>query len=327
MKINKTFLILGTVILASVIGLLIINQLGKETKELSEPIIKIGYTRGSLRGFPLFVAQERRFFNEYGLNVQLKEMEASILIPAILSKEIDYFSFTIQAVKASLHGAPIKTVMNLMEHSFFALNTQPGLELNDIKSIGIMNWFGLSHYLALRTIKEHNLSAKIIASQSIQGAPALLITGQVDALVQDILSSLQLQKEGYPIVETFNHVKLAQGLTTSNDKIENHPEEVRKMIKAIQSSIAFIQNNPQETKELLWKYLGWEKDEDYQPMMEELYSNLVQGIAEGGTFTEEEINMLIKIGKTDEFNDLEDIEKQEVTEEDIAKAFDFRFLK
>lgn len=327
MAINKKAWIFGVVVLVLIITLMIITQKEPSKSEIkSESEIKIGYNPTGLYAFPLFIAQEKGFFSDQDLKVQLKQMEPTVVIPALLAKEIDYFAFTLTGVKAGLSGAPVKIIMALTKSSFFALIAQPNLELNDLKSIGITTWLSPGHYLALKTIEENNLPAEIKVAESIPGAATLLITGQVDALIHDIVTAYRLQEEGYPILKIFDD-QIPQGLVTSDEKIENNPGEVEKMVKAIQASSAFIINNPQETQELLFSFLKLERNETNQKIIENLYSSLKQNVNETALLSEKETNTLIRFSKASDFKTFEDIEKQEVTEEDIAKVFDLRFVK
>jgi ABC-type nitrate/sulfonate/bicarbonate transport system substrate-binding protein len=325
LKFNKKICLFSLLVFVLIItALILIIKSGEKTPH---PVIKIGYSAGAASSFPLYVAQEKGFFNQEGLKVQLENIEPNVIVPALLSKEIDYFAYTLTAVKASLKGAPIKTIIAFTNSTFLTLIAQPNLELKDLKNIGITLWFTPTHYLALRTIEENSLNAQIVAADSVAGASALLINKKVDALVHNIVVALQLREKGYKILKIFYDDYLAQGLTTSDEKIKNNHGEVKKVIKAVMASANFILSNPKETQELLFNYLGLEKNEKNQKMIEELYSVLKQGINKKGVPSEKEINALIKNAKVEKYQSLEDIEKQTVTPEDITKAFDFRFLK
>jgi ABC-type nitrate/sulfonate/bicarbonate transport system substrate-binding protein len=326
---NKKFWIFGVIIVALLIISTIIFQPENESadnEEQQKATVTIGQSSGSLNSFPLFVAREMGFFSEYNLEVQFRELESNIAVSALLAKEIDYFTFLREGVMASLKGAPIKTITTFAGSSSFALVTQPDLELNDIKTVGIAHWLAPPHYLALKVIKENNLSAEIIASGSMPATTALLTTKKVDATVRGPLPALQLRDEGYKILTIFGD-EIPQGLVTTDDKIKNNPEEIEKVSKAVQASIEFIKNNPEETKELLFAFLELEKNMTNQGRVEELYSISRDGFETGGTPSREQIEIVIKLGKAGNYETIQDIEKQTVTEEDIATAFDFSLVK
>jgi len=323
MTTKKKIWIIGVVVLLLVLTLIIICQPEKET---SESIIKIGYTPTAIFAFPLFVAQEKGFFTEQGLEVELKPIEPTIAIPGLLAQEIDYFCFTLTATRSAFQGAPIKIIMALTGSTFLTLIAQPNLTLNDLKTIGIPTWFDPPNYMALRLIEENNLSAEIIAAGSIPGAPALLVSGEVNALIHDVVTAFKLREEGYPILKIFDD-QIPQGLTTSDYKIENNPKEVERIVKAIQSGLTFIKNNPQETQELLFNFLKLERNETNQKIVEELHSIFKQKVNETGAPSQEEIETLIKIAKASEYQSFEDVESQIVTQEDVATVFDLRFTK
>jgi len=324
--INKKLLIFGIIIVALLV-VFFLTSISQNSEEQQKTVVKIGQFSSSFNAFPLFVAKEKGFFEEYGLEVELKEIEAKIAIPALLAKEIDYSFYIREGVLASLEGAPIKTIVTFTEDSSFFLVARPGLEMSDLKTIGIGSWSTTPHYLALKVIEENNLSAEIVTAGTVPTATAMLVKGQIDAVVQTALSAHQLQAKDYKILKAFDE-GMTQGLFTSDDKIKNNPEEVQKVIMALQSAVRFIKNNPEETQELLFSLLKLEKNEVNQKIVEEIYSISQRNFSEEGVpASQEGINLLIKLAKVGEYKTISDIEKQTVTDEDISAAFDFSLVK
>jgi len=331
--INKKLWILGTAIIVLLVILVIAFQDKLKffsPEEQPKTVIKIGYTTRLHSSFALFIAQKEGIFDEYGLEVQLKEMESIIVNTALLAKEIDYYSgFDSVGAMASLQGGSIKIIMGFFEKTPpYVLVAQPGLGLNDLVVIGITHWQTPSHYLALKIIEENNLSAEIVPAGQYEAVLPLLATKQIDATVVPMtIGAFRLTQVGnYTILKVFDE-EISEGLVTTEDKIKNNPEEVEKMVKAVLSAIKFIKDNPEESKELLFEFAGLDKTEPNQKIVEEVYIMLRENFGERGVYGDKGINTLIKLSKAGIYETLEDIEKQIVTDEDIAAVFDFRFVK
>ncbi len=329
--INKKFLILGAAIVTLLIIFAIVLQQKTEftiPEENGKTKIIIGQNHQAYASFPVFVAVEKGIFNEYGLDVQLVEMlDSSIMAQALMKKEIDY-SGPIPAV-FSLQGAPIKAIFNAFEKPIpNFLIAQPGLRMNALKTIAVPNLHTSTHYVALKMIEENNLSAEIISSGGSGGLRSIFFGKQVDAIVIPMATEpLRLVKLGAGTVLFTIDWHTPQGLVTTDDKIKNNPEEVEQMIKAMQSAIKFIKDNPEESKKLLLKINDLEETEVNQKLIEEVSSILKDSFGEKSIPNQDWINTTIKLGKAGAYETLDDIEKQIVTDEDIAAVFDFRFVK
>lgn len=331
--INKKLWILGAAIVALLITFAIVLQQKTELtipEDNGKTKIIIGQTFRVYSSFALFIAQKKGIFDEYGLEVQLKEMESTIVNTALLAKEIDYYSgFDLMGAMASLQGGPTKIIMGFFKKTPpYVLMAQPGLELNDLAVIGITYRQTPSHYLALKIIEENNLSAEIVPASQYGAVLPLLATKQIDATVIPMtLGAFRLTQTGdYTILKTFDE-EISEGLVATEDKIKNNPEEVEKLVKAVLSAIKFIKDNPEESKKLLFELWKLDKTEFNQKIIEEIYVMLRENFGERGVYGDKGINTLIKLSKAGTYETLEDIEKQTVTDEDIATVFDFRFVK
>ena len=336
---TKKKIIIGIIILIIVAGTgfilrnkLMTNSLNNNTNQTNnvpqKTIIKIARSSVAISAFPLFVSQEKGFFSENGLEVQLETMKAPESVPALLAKEVDYISFAIEAVAASQKDEPIKVIMAYGKNSCLAMATQPKLKISNIKKIAVSNLLTPPHYQALKFIHDNKLSAEVIATGESPGIViAMLKNKQADAAIQSVIAIIGLKDSGYTFLKTFYDEELPQGLATTDEKIQNNPGEIKKVIKSIQSSLQFIQNNPDETKTLLLKFSRMEINETNQKIVEEAYPVIKQTFTVGNVPSQEGINNLIKLGKAGVYKTFQDITKQTVSEADIAKSFDFRFVE
>ena len=317
------------IIIVIALGVILLVGVIRGIKEpIMEKEIRIVTISGVNNFFPFFIAQEERFFDKYDLNVKFEELPPSPALAALLAGDVDYMPYPSIAARASLKGGELKVVKFFFPT--FGLVGKPGLKIENINKIGITVWNSASHYAALKVIAENDLDAEIVVANTPAPAAllALLHTGRVDALFVDSFDMFQLEEEGYSVlVEIFDDWNLLAGLVTTDEKLKNNPEEVEKVIKAIREAKEFIITNPQKTKDLFFTYRGLEKNQINQRIVDKYYPLLIRSAAKTGLPFEKDINLIIKLAKVDNFEELENIEKQIVTFEDLAKVFDLRFLE
>ena len=327
---SKNWIYTGIAIAVVIMLLLIltVRDLPETDPELQE--IKIGYLFGATINvnLPLIVAQEKGFFEEEGLKVVSEDMVVGASIPALLAKEVDYIVYTIPALIASMKEAPIKVFMLTGRFFLFHLIAQPDIKLNELNNIGIVFRGSIAHYNVMNFIEEKKLEAEIIDSGGdFFALPALLYRGAVDAIIHETPAARQLEAEGFPILATFDEM-LPTGLITRTEKIENNPEEIQKVVRAVQKAMEFIVYNPEETKEFILKTWNLEKTDENLQLAEEVYPFVRKMFDRKDVPFDEGAERLLQIAKVSGmFEALEEIEKQVVTQEDIEKAFDFRFVK
>ena len=329
---NKKFL--GVIMLIVVLTGLVILYFRLKTG-LSE-ITKIIIANGNPT--LLNLAAKKGFFKEEGVQVQFKiTTPEDDGLSALLTGEIDYATFygglfSRAFIETSLRGAPIKTIMLTLKHPVYFLIARPGLELNDIKTIGIHSRYGVLHYQTLKFIEEKNLEIKIITPETGKAFWTgkelinLLFDAKVDAVLNSYL--FYTRPKEFPILATFTYTG-PSGLVTRNNKIEKNPEEVKKVIRALKRTLEFITTNPKETKEFMLRdVFSLEKTEEMpQATIEDIYLLTKSAADRKNNLNDEGAELLIKLIKAGEFETVQEVEEQVVTQEELDKVFDFRFVK
>src|SRR5918995_5243544 len=89
--------------------------------------VRMGLAARSTTSMPFFVAQERGFFREEGLEVELIVMQAIQTIQATLGKSTQFASATGSAVSAAVRGADIKVILAVTDRPSFDLIVQPNI--------------------------------------------------------------------------------------------------------------------------------------------------------------------------------------------------------
>ena len=111
---------------------------------------------------PLVVAQEKGYFREEDLDVELILMTASVANMALLGGNVDFISTGSSAIGAIFRGAPLKFVFisfNRPMHWLFSRS-----EIRDVaglkgRKIGVSAVGGSAHFLVMEILKRYGLDA------------------------------------------------------------------------------------------------------------------------------------------------------------------------
>lgn len=90
--------------------------------------VVVTYSSRSIASIDLFVAQERGFFREEGLEAQLVQVRANAAIAAIVSGEVHALGSIGSAIRAIPRGAPVKVLAVSLRRPIFWLVSRPELK-------------------------------------------------------------------------------------------------------------------------------------------------------------------------------------------------------
>ncbi len=72
--------------------------------------IRISYSSGGMTSIDLFIARDKKYFQEQRLNAELIRMPANLAITAGISGEIDVLGSIGSAIRSIQRGAPLRVV-------------------------------------------------------------------------------------------------------------------------------------------------------------------------------------------------------------------------
>src|SRR5258706_8017911 len=99
--------------------------------------VVVTYSSRSIASIDLFIAQERGFFREEGLDPQLVQVRATAAIAALVSGEVHALGSIGSAIRAIPRGAPIKVLAVSLRRPVFWLVSRPELKtFADLKGKG-----------------------------------------------------------------------------------------------------------------------------------------------------------------------------------------------
>jgi ABC-type nitrate/sulfonate/bicarbonate transport system substrate-binding protein len=210
--------------------------------------VRIGLAARSTTSMPFFVARERGFFREEGLEAELIVMQAIQTIQATLGKSTQFASATGSAVSAAVSGAEVKVVLAVTDRPSFDLIVQPDItsvqQLRG-KKIGTGGVGSLSEILSRRILTAHGVRPEevtILTTGPSHVTYMSLKAKVIDAAPLQMPLTFTAQDEGFrKIVEAGSVYRSVQGgLATSKAVLSEQPGLVAKVARATLRAIRLI---------------------------------------------------------------------------------------
>lgn len=213
--------------------------------------VSMGLAARSTTSMPFFVAKERGFFAEEGLDVELIVMQAIQTIQATMGKSTQFASATGSAVSAAVSGADMKTILAVTDRPSFDLIVQPNItsvpQLRG-KKIGTGGVGSLAEILTRRILLVNNVRAEevtILATGPSHLTYLSLKAKVIDAAPLQMPLTFTAQDEGFRKLVAAGDVyqSVQGGLATTKAMLSEQPELVTKVVRAMLRAIRLIKND------------------------------------------------------------------------------------
>jgi ABC-type nitrate/sulfonate/bicarbonate transport system substrate-binding protein len=270
--------------------------------------LRISNSAMSVTSLGLLAAREWRYFQEGGLNVEIILMSPALTVPAMISGEIDYFAGVGPGVvSASLSGMPFRAVWVSSDKVSYSLMANPKFKtVQELKGrkIGVTGSLGATNHVSLViALEKLGMSPKDFNILALPPQEMLrsLESGFLDAASLNPPTLFMAQKKGFPnILDIGSLVEMpGGGLTVLAKDIKNKPDEVKRMIRALQSAKEAIRKSKEKTIELMMRILKMDPETaggTYEVFLKTLspdgvptrtgMENLVKSIQAQGRFVE-----------------------------------------
>lgn len=248
----------------------------------------------------LYVAQERGFFRDEGLEAELVEVRsANIAIAALMSGEVDAVAGVGTILGAIYRGMPAKVLTVMGNRALFWLVSRPNFKsIPELKgrTLGVTTQGGSQHQAALHLLRAGGLDPVTdLSTVVIGGAPTLL-----QALVRGPIQVTALSPPTIVVArDTFKMNVLAEppkdfvrtqgGLAVTEKYLSEKKDLVRKMLRARTRGHKYIHENERGASESLAKYTKLDL-----PIAIETYRISRFGLTRNGVLTEKEVEELLK---------------------------------
>src|SRR5918999_5517014 len=213
--------------------------------------VRMGLAARSTTSMPFFVAKERGFFREEGLDVELIVMQAIQTIQATLGNSTQFASATGSAVSSAVRGADIRVILAVTDRPSFDLIAQPNItsvqQLRG-KKIGTGGVGSLAEILSRRILIAHNVRPEevaILATGPSHLTYLSLKAKVIDAAPLQMPLTFTAQDEGFrKLVSAADVYRSVQGgLATTRAMLTEQPELVTKVVRAMLRAIRLIKSD------------------------------------------------------------------------------------
>lgn len=263
-KILILFLVLG-------ITLFVLNGCVGPTPEKKEPVFKMAMVTWVGYG-PLYLAEEKGFFKEEGIQVELSVIEdVAARKSALKTGDLDGVADLVDSLILERdENVPAVAVMAFdVSNGADGIITIPEIKtISDLKgkTVAVQKNFVEESFL-LYLLEKNNIpvsDVKMIDMES-GAAGAAFVAGQVDAAAtwEPWLSKAKERKGGGKILVTSADEPgvIVDIFSVNENVLKNRPDEVQKVMRAWFKAVDYWKNNPEEANILMAKHYGVSPEE------------------------------------------------------------------
>jgi ABC-type nitrate/sulfonate/bicarbonate transport system substrate-binding protein len=223
----------------------------------------------------VYVAQEKGFFDELNLDVEIRHAQSGEHLQLLLAGEVQVATANAgQVAERRSEGIPVVSIALIGQKSEqgFAVGTNSGIQ-------SVADWKGKKfgykgsvpvEFLAITSAA--GLSPSDVDQVKVSFDPRVLSEGQVDILAVFISNEPgQLGRIGYPVTvfdpTDFNIPVLGLTYISSEDEVARDPEALERFLAGALKGIEYASNNVQEAVDIVLKYAPQEVREQQEFML------------------------------------------------------------
>ena len=242
---------------------------------------------------PMVVAQEKGYFREEDLDVELILMTASVANMALLGGNVDFISSGPSVVGAIARGALLKFVFLCFNRPMHWLYAKP--EIKDVKGlkgkkIGVSAIGASTQFLVQEILKRHGLDSArdvtILGVGTTANRYAALQSGTIDAT--NLTPPFNFKAEESGLRELVAFVKQdyltepAGAIVVRENLFQSDPLLMEKFIRGTLKGLLHIRQNRASTIPILARLMKIQND-----MAAKIYDLVLPGLTADGTITPE----------------------------------------
>jgi len=259
--------------------------------------VRIAYPDNTICCLPLIAALQWKIFEANGLQAEIIQIRSQIAYPALSSGEVQYVAGVGPAsVSATLRGMPSRAVWFATEELIYSLMARPEFQnVKDLrnKKIGLTGIGGTSHVslqVALEAVGENPKNFVYIGLGGSQQLPALE-AGTIEAALLSPPALYFAKKRGFrDLLDVGSRVKMPLGgLTVMVSTLRNRSDELKRVIKSLQSAKQEILKSREKSVSLTSSFLKLDRD-----VAEDTYVVYRKTVSGNGVPTHEGMEQIIK---------------------------------
>jgi NitT/TauT family transport system substrate-binding protein len=284
--------------------------------------IKFALPGNSMGYLPLFVAVHRGFFKDEALEIELPRLRPSIAQNALLAGEVHYHGLADSGLRLAARGLPLKAIFYGADRPMYYLVAQKDIhsvaELRG-KRVGVSQFGGTSDLSARLALKHFGIEPEkdaVLIQIGAEGTRmAALRAGSVSAIIVPVPAVAVLKREGFNEVSFVGDVVefASNGYSTTDQRIKEHPQEVKKVVRALYRGLRYAKENPEGTIGVIQK--EWKVD---PTIAKGSYQAIIKALNDDGIIGEKQLKVHFDLIRQADKN---------IGEIPVEKVVDFRLLK
>ena len=260
--------------------------------------VRIGVSNYNLSNLTVGVAQTRDFFKQEGIDAEIIRMNPNVATMALVSGDVGYTTLIGSVIGANLKGAKLKMIACSQDRTPLALVGKPEFKsVKDLKgrTIGVGSYGSTPDIVARMVVKHFGIDPdteiKVLALGSDAARLAALKEGVVDVIVVAPPVDFEGQKIGFNILSRAGDIFRFpyNGLGTSVRKINENPDEVKRVLRALIKANGYIRKNKEGTVQVL---VDWAKTKP--EFATAAYDSSVGVFSSDGTIPEDGLRIVIE---------------------------------
>jgi len=237
---------------------------------VAQPLQKVtlSYSSSGITSIEFFIAKEKKFFQEEGLEPLLIQMSANTAIAAGVTGELTGLSSIGSAIRAIQRGAPLRVVSVSLRRPIFWLVSRPEYKtIKDLKGkvLATATIGGSQHTAAKKMISLGGLDPDKDLTTIAGGEEARHLQAMVSNTVQVAAISppwVLLARDKYKMnvldSAVDKYASIQNGLAVGVKMLQEKPDLVKKLLRAKTKAARYFESNEHEVSEMLAKM--WNTD-------------------------------------------------------------------
>jgi ABC-type nitrate/sulfonate/bicarbonate transport system substrate-binding protein len=267
--------------------------------------VKLSIASTSSNYAPYFVAIEKGYFKEEGLNIELIKAPGGTATAALLSGDVPYSTSGSAAMSAAMKGAPIKLVYFPWDRPTYQVwATQPGINsLQDLKgkTIGIQSR-GDTFEIAMRMIlMKEGIDPGSVSYTALgfgSGRFATVLSGSLPATIisRDDVGKLRAMggfDKGKMIFDMYDVVRMSlTSLAVPDSLLQKNRDQAKRFIRASIKGARYAAAFKEPTIDMVAKYAG---GPDARVGIAASYDDTMASASKNGTISPSAMEAEIKV--------------------------------
>lgn len=283
-------------------GMMLLAHVGGPSLEAQQlTTLAVGYPARSIGSVQLFIAQERGFFREEGLQVNLTQIRGDVAKAGMLTGDLFAYNSVATSARAFQAGAPLKILVVNLQSPLFWLVTRPELKsFNDLKGkvMGTTSFGGVQLTAGLRMLRKGGLNPEKDVTVVLAGDTQTQFQSVVSGAIQMAVLSpptVIIARDKFKLNILANAVDefpsfFQSGLAVSDKTFAERKDLVKSVLRAQAKANRFFFDNEAGASEVIAKFLKVES-----PVAVESYRISRKAFSATGIVSEKQIEEFLRI--------------------------------